>query len=108
MQSHVLTDPVFSGAGPIGLVSLLAARAAGCTPIVITDLQPGRLEFARSLVPSVQTCLVQREWSALETAEHIKSLAGVPLHCVLECSGFESSITTAIYVSDVDVSPAAS
>lgn len=40
---------VICGAGPIGLVSLLAAHAAGAAPIVITDLDEARLEMARSV-----------------------------------------------------------
>ncbi|BEI85952.1 hypothetical protein CcaverHIS002_0602390 [Cutaneotrichosporon cavernicola] len=51
-----LGDPVvICGAGPIGAISLLAAHAAGCYPLVITDLFSSRLEFARSLVPTVKT-----------------------------------------------------
>ncbi|BEJ09272.1 hypothetical protein CcaverHIS641_0601870 [Cutaneotrichosporon cavernicola] len=51
-----LGDPVvIFGAGPIGAISLLAAHAAGCYPLVITDLFSSRLEFARSLVPTVKT-----------------------------------------------------
>ncbi|KAK2751047.1 L-arabinitol 4-dehydrogenase [Myotisia sp. PD_48] len=38
-----LGDPVLiAGAGPIGLVTLLCARAAGATPIVITDIDETR------------------------------------------------------------------
>lgn len=48
----------FSGAGPIGLVSLLSARAAGAEPIVITDLFQSRLDFAKTLIPGVRTVLI--------------------------------------------------
>ncbi len=34
------------GAGPIGLVALAAARASGAYPLVITDIDAGRLKFA--------------------------------------------------------------
>jgi L-iditol 2-dehydrogenase len=37
------------GAGPIGLLAMLAARARGAGTIVITDRDPHRLELARSL-----------------------------------------------------------
>ncbi|WP_028938440.1 zinc-dependent alcohol dehydrogenase [Pseudonocardia spinosispora] len=37
------------GAGPIGLLVLVAARAAGATEIVVTDVLPGKLERARKL-----------------------------------------------------------
>ena len=90
-----------SGAGPIGLVSLLAAHAAGATPIVITDLSEHRLNFAKTLVPSVRTVTIDRSWTALEIGQKIKDAAGLPggLSCALECTGVESSVQAAVYVS---------
>jgi L-iditol 2-dehydrogenase len=56
-----LGDPVLiCGAGPIGLITLLCCRAAGACPIVITDIDEGRLAFAKDLVPSVITHKVGR------------------------------------------------
>ncbi|KAF5387370.1 hypothetical protein D9757_005763 [Collybiopsis confluens] len=93
-----LGDPVIiCGAGPIGLVSLLSARAAGAEPIVITDLFQSRLDFAKSLVPGARTILIDRNASPKEQAEVIKKAAGGPLQLALECTGVESSIHTAIY-----------
>ncbi|RSH82862.1 hypothetical protein EHS25_005852 [Saitozyma podzolica] len=93
-----LGDPVvICGAGPIGLVTLLASHAAGCSPIVITDLVPSRLEFAKSLVPTVRTVLIQRGQSDLEVAKLIKDAAGTELRVALECTGFESSIRAGIF-----------
>ncbi|ORY35923.1 putative L-arabinitol 4-dehydrogenase [Naematelia encephala] len=93
-----LGDPiVICGAGPIGLVTLLAAHAAGCTPIVITDLVPSRLAFAQTLVPTVKTVCIQKGWSPEETAKAIKQAAGVEIRVALECTGFESSIRGAIF-----------
>jgi threonine dehydrogenase-like Zn-dependent dehydrogenase len=80
-------------------VSLLAAHAAGCTPIVLTDINQERLAFAKKLIPGVQTCLVGRKKTAEETARAIKMLCGeVELKHALECTGAESSIKTAILV----------
>ncbi|GMK57854.1 hypothetical protein CspeluHIS016_0406880 [Cutaneotrichosporon spelunceum] len=88
---------VICGAGPIGLVTLLAARAAGCAPIVITDLFQSRLDFAKSLVPNVRTVCIQREWSPEETAAEIRKASGGSLKLALECTGVESSIRAAIF-----------
>ncbi|KAG9764963.1 MFS general substrate transporter, partial [Aureobasidium melanogenum] len=41
---------VICGAGPIGLIALLAARASGACPLVITDLESSRLTFAKGLI----------------------------------------------------------
>ena len=97
-----LADPVMiAGAGPIGLVTLLSARAAGAEPIVITDLSPSRLEFAKKLVPSVKTVLIEKSLSPKDVAKKVKDAAGTPLKLALECTGVESSIHSAIYVSYV-------
>lgn len=77
---------------------MLSARAAGAEPIVITDLVQSRLDFAKQLVPGVRTVLISRDKSPQEQAEVIKKVAEVPLTVALECTGFEGSIHTAIYV----------
>jgi L-iditol 2-dehydrogenase len=104
-----LGDPlVVAGAGPIGLVTLLASRAAGATPIVITDIDQGRLEFAKSLVPSVRTYLVKRDGTAEQNADGIiRALNDSPATdgttsllrptLAIECTGVESSVASAIW-----------
>ncbi|GAA5986177.1 hypothetical protein JCM10908_006444 [Rhodotorula pacifica] len=97
-----LGDPLLiCGAGPIGLVSLLAARAAGATPIVITDIAQSRLDFAKKLVPGVKTVLVERGVKPEDVAARVKEEAGLPegISVALECTGVESSVQTAIYAS---------
>lgn len=95
-----LGDPlVICGAGPIGLVSLLAAHAAGAAPIVITDMDSSRLQRAKQLVPRVRTVEVQRGQDAKELGAHIIEKLGGKAKLVLECTGVESSIHAGIYVS---------
>ena len=88
------------GAGPIGIMTLLSARAAGAEPIVITDLDANRLAFAKRVVPGVHIVLVDRNATAKNTARKIREVAGgiIP-RVALECTGVESSVNTAIYVS---------
>jgi L-iditol 2-dehydrogenase len=93
-----LGDPVMiCGAGPIGLVTLLCCRAAGAEPIVITDIDPGRLKFAQELVPSAKTYKVERGVEPEEAAKEIQKLAGMKMTVAMECTGVESSIATAIW-----------
>ncbi|KAG8705686.1 hypothetical protein FRC09_002813 [Ceratobasidium sp. 395] len=93
-----LGDATFiAGAGPIGLVTLLAARAAGAEPIVISDLSEARLEFAKKLVPGVRTILVERGLTPQAQAEKVVALLGEKATVTLECTGVESSIWTSIY-----------
>lgn len=97
-----LGDPlVICGAGPIGLVSLLAAHAAGAAPIVITDLNESRLEMAKRLVPRVRAVKVESGVRPEEMAERIKRALSQEAGLVLECTGVESSIHSAIYVSEM-------
>jgi D-xylulose reductase len=42
-----------TGAGPIGLVTLLAARAAGCARVFVSDVDEAKLELAKKLGASV-------------------------------------------------------
>lgn len=90
---------VICGAGPIGLVSLLAAHAAGAAPIVITDIDESRLARAKDLVPRVRTVLVAREDDARALGKRIVEILGEEATLALECTGVESSIHSAIYVS---------
>ena len=80
----------------------MSARAAGAEPIVITDLFQNRLDFAKTLVPGVKSLLVDQSWSPKQVAEKIKESAGMPLTLALEYTGVESSIHSAIFVSQGD------
>jgi L-iditol 2-dehydrogenase len=90
---------VICGAGPIGMVSLLAAHAAGAGPIVITDIDESRLQKAKQLVPRVRPVQIQRGADAKTNAAAIKKALGKEAKLVIECTGIESSIHTGIYVS---------
>ena len=89
------------GAGPIGLIALAAARASGAHPLVITDLEPQRLAFAKEFVPSCQVYQVNTKLDAKQSAQDIRALFGSTEYeapeTVLECTGVESSVVTAAY-----------
>ena len=86
------------GAGPIGLVTLLAANAAGAEPIVITDLDQNRLAKAKELVPRVRPVKVEKGESSLELGQRIIKELGQEAKLVMECTGVESSVHAGIYV----------
>src|SRR5271156_2160991 len=94
-----LGDPALvCGAGPIGLVTLLCLQAAGACPLVITDIDAGRLKFAKELVPRVATYLVPMGKSAEECAAGIvEAFDGIRPRVAMECTGVESSINSAIW-----------
>lgn len=93
-----LGDPVLiCGAGPIGLITLLCCKAAGACPIVITDIDEGRLAFAKKLVPSVITYKVGRMSAEEGGKAIIEAFGGIEPSIALECTGVESSVSAAIW-----------
>jgi L-iditol 2-dehydrogenase len=97
---------VICGAGPIGLIALVAARASGAHPLVITDLEAGRLAFAKKFVPTAITYQVDRNLDAESNAKKIRSLFDLDVggeyaapETVLECTGVENSVVTAAYTA---------
>jgi len=85
------------GAGPIGLVTALCCRAAGCEPLVITDIDEGRLKFAEEAVSGVKTLKVERSETSEQFARRVISLMdGKEPDAAMECTGVESSISGAI------------
>jgi L-iditol 2-dehydrogenase len=113
---HIGTPVAVFGAGPIGLMAMAVARASGAHPVIITDVDPARLEFAREFEPRCQTYQVHPDSAPDVTGQGIRRLfepqrhgaEGVSSerpahseydmpHLVLECTGIESSIATAAY-----------
>lgn len=77
------------GAGPIGLVALLTARAMGAGHICITDINDSRLEFAKNL--GADSSVNVSGLSPREAANKILSLMPARPAALLECSGADSS-----------------
>jgi L-iditol 2-dehydrogenase len=92
-----LGDPiVVCGAGHIGIMTLLCCAAAGACPLVVTDIDAGRLRSAKGMVPMVRTYLMEKEKTAEECADGIVHAVGVIRPVVaMECTGVESSVCNA-------------
>ncbi|KAM5178427.1 sorbitol dehydrogenase [Callospermophilus lateralis] len=85
------------GAGPIGLVTLLVAKAMGAAKVVVTDLSASRLSKAKE-VGADFTLQVSKE-SPQEIASKIENLLGCKPAVTIECTGAESCIQTGIYAT---------
>ncbi len=79
------TQVLVTGAGPIGLVALQAARVFGASEVVVTDVRPQRLEVARALGA---TTVDVRTTSLAD--------AGVEADVLIECSGYAPAVGDAI------------
>ncbi|XP_061559016.1 sorbitol dehydrogenase isoform X1 [Phycodurus eques] len=86
------------GAGPIGLVCLLVAKAMGAVQVVITDLFPERLAMAKELGADFQLT-VKRGDGPQQLATRVENMLGDQPHITIECTGVESSIQAAIYAT---------
>jgi L-iditol 2-dehydrogenase len=83
--SHVL----ITGAGPVGLVSLLVAKASGATTVIVTDVMQNRLDTALKL--GADAAFNSKDPELLKKIEKY-----APIHQVLECSGHDDALELAV------------
>jgi D-xylulose reductase len=78
---------VVMGAGPIGMLQILAALAGGCSQVIVTDVQQPKLDLAATLGP-VMPVHVAKE-SLVEAVMTLTDGWGADI--VFECSGNEKA-----------------
>lgn len=83
-----------TGAGPIGQLQILAARAAGATTIFLSDTNDNRLAMARAILPEVITLNPKRDDVVAEI--RARTEGGVGVDVALECVGAEAATATCI------------
>jgi len=80
-----------TGAGTIGLVTAMAALAAGCAGVIITDVVPEKLSVAQTLGPIIPIAA-----TATDFAEQVRGLTGGRgVNLLFECSGSQAAIRSA-------------
>lgn len=82
------------GAGPIGLVNILTAKAMGASKICVTDVSESRLQFAKALGANCVFNVTAKD--SKTAAQEIQTCLGQSPDITIECSGAESSIKLAI------------
>lgn len=106
------------GAGAVGLLCAAMAKVNGAGKVVIADIQPDRVEFATTnkfahagfIVPF--SSITDRVPTIVEKLDHAKKVSEIAKEVrigteepvgeydtVFECTGVESCLQTAIYVS---------
>lgn len=88
------------GAGPIGLVTLLTAKAMGASKILITDLVEDRLKFAKEL-GATYTVQVNRDMKETDLLELIHKTMGEEPTITIDCSGVESTTRMAVLATAI-------
>jgi (R,R)-butanediol dehydrogenase/meso-butanediol dehydrogenase/diacetyl reductase len=93
--NHSTIEPgmgvVVMGAGPIGLSTLIWAKAKGASAVVVSELAPGRTELAMKLGASAVVNPTESD-----PADAVKSITGRPPEIVFECIGVKSTLGAAI------------
>ncbi|KYO21448.1 sorbitol dehydrogenase [Alligator mississippiensis] len=85
------------GAGPIGLVTLLIAKAMGAAQVIITDLSASRLEKAKEI--GADFTLVVKKETPQELASKVQGLLGCMPEITVECTGAQDCIQAGIYAT---------
>ncbi len=80
-----------TGLGPVGLATLMLARALGAGPLVGTDLNPERVRLARDL--GLADAVFVTEDDALE---RVREAAGGGVDCAIDCSGADPARQLAV------------
>ncbi|KAL6644418.1 hypothetical protein ACP70R_016026 [Stipagrostis hirtigluma subsp. patula] len=85
------------GAGPIGLVTMLAARAFGAPRIAIVDVDEHRLSVARSLGADAAVKVSTKDEDLAEEVERVQAaMGGGGVDVSLDCAGFSKTMATAL------------
>jgi len=87
---------LITGCGPIGLVSLLAAKTMGASKIVMTDMIKQRVDKAIECGAD-DTILVTREMSAQDVSNLAQEKLGCQPDVTIECTGVEPCIQVLYY-----------
>ncbi|XP_071964398.1 sorbitol dehydrogenase-like [Antedon mediterranea] len=85
------------GAGPIGLVSMLSAKAMGAAEVVITDLDKKRLAKAKEIGATYTVQVDSKDPKIV--AKKVEDALGAMPDATIECSGAEPSIQLALRVT---------
>ncbi|KAF5307423.1 hypothetical protein FQR65_LT06937 [Abscondita terminalis] len=83
------------GAGPIGLVTLLTAKAFGASKVIIMDLVQSRLDTAK-ILGADHTVLVDSKMPEQDVIKKIVDTVGCQPSKSIDCVGFESTVRVAV------------
>lgn len=83
-----------SGAGPIGALTVLAAKAAGASTIIVSEPNPNRRRIISQIAPYAVT--IDPGTGDLSTLVQDLTEEGVGVDVALECVGLEASLNSCV------------
>ncbi|PIA34543.1 hypothetical protein AQUCO_03700077v1 [Aquilegia coerulea] len=90
------TTVLILGAGPIGLVTMLTARAFGAPKIVLVDVDSHRLSVAKKLGADATVQVSTNTEDVSNEVAQIQEAMGVGIDLTFDCVGFSKTMTTAL------------
>ncbi|KAD7480408.1 hypothetical protein E3N88_03544 [Mikania micrantha] len=90
------TKVLIFGAGPIGLVTMLAARAFGAPRVVIADVDCNRLSIAKELGADGTILVSSNIQDVDEEILKIHNVMGEGVDISFDCVGFDKTMSTAL------------
>ncbi|KAH9647301.1 Sorbitol dehydrogenase [Citrus sinensis] len=90
------TNVLIMGAGPIGLVTMLAARAFGAPRIVIVDVDDYRLSVAKEIGADNIVKVSTNLQDIAEEVEKIQKAMGTGIDVSFDCAGLNKTMSTAL------------
>ncbi|KAI9073710.1 hypothetical protein K1719_044334 [Acacia pycnantha] len=90
------TNVLIMGAGPIGLVTMLSARAFGAPRVVIVDVDEHRLSVAKTLGADEIVKVSTKIEDVNEEVAQIHKAMGSRVDVCFDCAGFNKTMTTAL------------
>ncbi|XP_053694911.1 sorbitol dehydrogenase-like [Sabethes cyaneus] len=88
------------GAGPIGMVTVLVAKAMGAAKICVLDLVQSKLNIAKDIGADV-TLLIKKGDKEDDIVKKIHQLLGVAPDISIECTGAEPCVRIGILATDI-------
>ena len=88
------------GSGPIGLVTLMAAKAFGASHVCVIDMNEQRLETAKT-IGADSVILTKPGEDPQEVAKRAIAAIGRAPDVTIDCVGVQSTIVTGIYATKV-------
>ena len=79
------------GAGPVGIMAMLCAKAFGASKVCITDIDAAKLDLAKKLGADQTFHVDTKNFNDQEFAKKLQKEFGYPPDTTIECTGVESS-----------------